>query len=114
MSICTRATFSALLTFVLAQLTLGEDRPRPLDRLANHVTESVHYHGEPHAATYEARTFLFDRSADRFSATPFAPSYPTNPKILCVNVQASEAGCFDAGIDVVLLLPPSRAPPVIS
>jgi hypothetical protein len=114
MSICTRATFSALLTFVLAQLTLGEDRPRPLDRLANHVTESVHYHGEPHAATYEARTFLFDRSADRFSATPFAPSYPTNPKILCVNVQASEAGCIDAGMDVVLLLPPSRAPPVIS
>lgn len=114
MSICTRATFSALLAFVLAQLTLGEDRPRPLDRLANHVTESVQFHGEPHAATFDARTFLFDRTADRFGATPFAPSDPTNPKVLCANIHVSEVGCFDAGSDVVLFLPPSRAPPTFS
>lgn len=114
MSVFTRATFSALLAFVLAQLALGEDRPRPLDRLANHVAESVQYQGEPHAVTYEARTWVSDRAADRFTATPFAPTRPTNQKIRCVNIRASEPGSFTIGTDVVSLLPPSRAPPAFS
>lgn len=114
MRLWTRALLSALLALGATQIALHDGKSRAPARLAKNVVKEVRYHCEPHPATNDARTCVSDRAAHRIASTPLAPAYPTHEKIPSVNLDASESGCFTVGLDVVRLLPTSRAPPALS
>lgn len=109
-----RSSFSALLALGLAQIALLGGKPRVHPHPARSTIAAVRYHCDAHPVTNDAQTCVSDQIPQRLASTALAPAYPTFEKIPCVNLDASESGCFTVGLDVVRLLPTSRAPPALS
>src|SRR5512132_1102158 len=98
MRLWTRATFSALLAFGVAQFAPVDGQSRTPERPASSTVEAARYHCDPHPVTNDARTCVSDRIPQRLTSTPLIPAYPTYEKIPCVNLDASASGCFTVGL----------------